>query len=424
MGMAELSFIDDGSAARIGIVKKVLNGDVVVARREMQNFGLLNMLVEASLAGIAKKLGIEVAERVRDVGFERIHELVPATDILKVTDAVYDEMLPLTPIFLRKYVPKAFPGAGPLYFERYPNVRFHIPYDRTADHRSTFQGFRGEGKVAAHGPHRDSWLNCPDNAINVWIAIGRVQHGNGLTIFKDDSHREFSHKPSGDIADWEGLRKPVTFALQSGDAVIFHSDLLHGSELNRTDETRFVISFRLTFGKPHFPNDHSHEYVHAGWDGNAMKPLAMLPAKFQSSYARSVFKRAKKRAVALVKRPLSRGKRHDRGMNQPVGEIRESIVSLPLAEVPVGSIRAVAKHVCIARISSDRCVAVGRHCPHRGADLSNGWIDNGELFCPWHNLNFSPASGASPCISLPPLKRFSCEIQKDFIVIDTKRRLN
>lgn len=424
MSFTELSSTSSVNGSRLGLAKRILSGEVYIARREMQNFGLMDMLTEASLTGISKALGPETADRVRKVGFERIHEIVPSLDILKVTDSVYAEIETLTPVFLDTYIAKAFPGAAPLYFERTTNVRFHIPYDLTADHRNIFQGFRGEGKVAAHGPHRDSWLNCPDNAVNVWIAVGRVRHGNGLTIFKDDNDRELSHNPSGDIADGEKLHKPTTFALEPGDAIIFHSDLLHGSELNRTDETRFVISFRLTFGKPHFPKDHSHEYVHAGWNSGLMKPFSLLPAKIQASYARSVLKRVKHRAVPLLKRlPPVKNKRQ-KTVDKPVAETHENIVDLSLAELPVGSIAAVSKSVCIARLSDNECVAISRRCPHRGADLSNGWIDNGELFCPWHNLNFNPISGASPCTSLPPLKRYACKIENDRVTVDTKQRLS
>lgn len=421
--VTELSHTDARQASRRGIVEKILNGEVFVARKELQSFDLMGIMVEASLAGIAKSVGSEVAERVRQLGFERIHEVVPAADILKITDGVYEEMLRIAPHFLQSYIPKAFPEAKPLYFELYPNVRFHIPYALAADHRKTFEGFRGEGKVVAHGPHRDSWLNCPDNGVNVWIAIGPVQQGNGLTIFKDDNHRKLSFKPTGDIADGEKLHKPLTFSLEPGDAIIFHTDHLHGSELNRTDQTRFVVSFRITFGKPRFPNGHSHEYVHAGLNNSFMKPLAKLPAKLQRSYALAVLKSVNKRAKSIIKRRQPRINDPHRVTRTAVDD-EQQIVSLALSDVPVGTISGVTKNVCVARLSETECVAISRRCPHRGGDFSNGWIDNGQIVCPWHNLNFHPASGASPCAALPSLKRYACEVENGRILVDTRRRID
>jgi len=40
-------------------------------------------------------------------------------------------------------------------------------------------------------------------------------------------------------------------------------------------------------------------------------------------------------------------------------------------------------------------------CPHSGAPLSDGWIEDGCLVCPWHEARFSlqdgsPVAGPSP----------------------------
>lgn len=433
--MANVIYLDNPTADRSGIADRIIRGEAFVARRELQNFGLMNMLLEASLAGISKSVGPAIAKRVRDIGFERIHEVVAPTDILKITDAVYEEMRLVAPHFLKKYVAAAFPGAGPLYYEQYPNVRFHIPYDLTASHRKRFEGFRGEGKVAAHGPHRDSWLSCPNNGINVWIAMGRVQHGNGLTIFTEDNDRNLSHQPSGDIADCEWLRKPVTFELAPGDAIIFHTDMLHGSELNRTNETRFVISFRLTFGKPRFPNSHVQEYVYAKWIGGPLENFALLPSKLQASYVRQILKRNKIIPAQIGHRlaqiffensqkQVTKGNAATAATTAALeSERKDGIIDLELSELPMHRAIAVTRQVCVARISETECIAFSRRCPHRGADFANGWMENGEIVCPWHNLHFNAATGESPCTTIPRLKYFACETQEGRVRIDTKRAI-
>jgi nitrite reductase/ring-hydroxylating ferredoxin subunit/uncharacterized membrane protein len=40
-----------------------------------------------------------------------------------------------------------------------------------------------------------------------------------------------------------------------------------------------------------------------------------------------------------------------------------------------------------------KVLAVGEHCPHLGGPMSDGWIDRGELVCPWHGSRFAPVSG-------------------------------
>ncbi|WP_221046231.1 Rieske 2Fe-2S domain-containing protein [Mycobacterium senriense] len=40
-----------------------------------------------------------------------------------------------------------------------------------------------------------------------------------------------------------------------------------------------------------------------------------------------------------------------------------------------------------------RVIAVGEHCPHLGAPMSDGWIDRGRIVCPWHGSRFACGSG-------------------------------
>ena len=38
-------------------------------------------------------------------------------------------------------------------------------------------------------------------------------------------------------------------------------------------------------------------------------------------------------------------------------------------------------------------VAVGELCPHLGAPMCDGWIDRGQIVCPWHGSRFTAGSG-------------------------------
>ena len=400
------------------LIDRTLRGDVFVLRRALQAYDLYDALHRAGLRGVEQCLGKDAARRVETDGWHRIHEWVPADRIPALTDAVYAEAAPIAPSFLQRFVGSAFPDAPGLYYERTPNIRFHIPFDDAAAHQKAYREFAkqyGEGKIAAHGPHRDSWLDCPSNGVNLWFAIGRVRSGNGLTIYPRDYHGAFIHQRSGDIADGERLHKPWTFDLEPGDGIMFHTDQLHGSELNRTSETRFAISFRLSFVKPRFPQTHFHRYVHAGWNASPLKPLAELPAMLQPSYAKSFVVRVKNRLF-----PRLRPAEPEPKAAEAVGSVKGDRIELPLAEVPAGAIRGLPKGLCVARLSESEVVAFVRRCPHAGGDLANGWIDDGKLVCPWHNLPFDPGSGRSPCESLRPLKRAECRIEGGNIVVQTR----
>jgi nitrite reductase/ring-hydroxylating ferredoxin subunit len=399
-----------------GLADRVLNGTVIVLRNGLQQLGLFEPLVAASLEGIRASLGEEVARRVESAGFERIHEIVSPTDIPRMTDTVYASVRALATRFLDTFVPRVFPGERGFYFEHSPNVRFHIPYDLAEPHRKQYDKFaktHGQGKIAPHGPHRDSWLDCPDNAINLWIAVGPVVSGNGLSIFADDRDTQFSFRPNGEIAEGERMKPPLSFDLKPGDVLIFHSDALHASELNRTNATRFAISFRVTFGKPHFPRGHYHDYDHAGLARGGFRWLAGVPANLQWSYFAYQAKWLKNKLfgskrLAEKASPAKPGERPS--------PHQDSFV-IPLADLPVGTIRAVSSGIMVARMSEDQIVALSRRCPHKGADLTEGFVCDGEIVCPWHALHFDPETGASACKVLTPLRRYACDVKDNCVHI-------
>ncbi|NWG45403.1 MAG: Rieske 2Fe-2S domain-containing protein [Alphaproteobacteria bacterium] len=415
----EIVLATGASHAPAGTIAETLKGEVFVLRGGLQAYGLLEPLREATLKAIAASVGQEAADRAAREGFQHIHNWVSPKDIPEMTEAVYRAIEPLAQRFLIDYVSKAFPDAGTLYYEETPNVRFHIPYDIARAHANDFKSFseaRGEGKITAHGPHRDSWLDCPSNGVNLWFAIGPVRRGNGLTVYARNYGGTFKYKASGDIAEGESLSPPETFDLEPGDCILFHTDQVHGSELNRINETRFVISFRMAFEKPHFPNRHFHRYVRADLVDSPLSFLAAAPAMLQPSYVRSLIQRAQEKLV---------GRPPDAPAAPPemIGVEANGLVTVDLAKVPVGSVRGLTKTLCVARLSETDIVAVSRRCPHAGGDLANGWAEHGKIVCPWHNLPFDPATGRSPCSTLPPLHRVDCRVVDGRIIVDPAKVL-
>jgi nitrite reductase/ring-hydroxylating ferredoxin subunit len=399
---------------------RILGGEVFVLRRGLQQLGLFEPLVEGTLEGIRAAAGEEVADKVRRGGFDRIHEWVTPLDLPAVTDSVYAVLTPRAYDHLQALVPRVFPGAGTFYYEQAPNVRFHIPFDLASRYRREFDKFaekRGQGKIAAHGPHRDQWVDCPANAINIWIAIGPVQQGNSLTVFTEDFETPFAFK-DGYILNGERLHKPVSFDLDPGDAVLFLSHHLHGSELNRTSRTRYVVSYRVTFGKPHYPHGHYHHYLHSGVAGGPLRRFAHIPQNLQASFFRYQFRRVR---IKLTGRGRMTGA--DSAAARPTAATRTPLAepSIPLADFHVGTIRAVAKNACVARLGEHEFAAFSRHCPHSGGDLTAGWVDDGKIVCPLHSLPFDCRTGASPCTSLKALRSFPWQVRDGRVYVSLEQ---
>ena len=53
---------------------------------------------------------------------------------------------------------------------------------------------------------------------------------------------------------------------------------------------------------------------------------------------------------------------------------------------------AGGRPLCVARIAGE-LAALENECPHRGAPLSEGTIEDGRIVCPWHAWSFDPKTG-------------------------------
>lgn len=292
---------------------------------------------------------------VEERPWEDLHRLLDARGLVALTEELSARYRREAPTLLPPLV-RALGCTQVFYFERQPNVRIHLPYEAwKAGRREFLEHARkvGDGKVSPHGPHRDSDHGCPVNAINLWLALGRVSHGNGMCIYP----RAF-----GGPDDYS---EAVTFALSRGDAVVFAGEHLHTSELNVTDESRSVVSFRLTPGRPLYRGRSLHDYV-----CSAPSPTRWLRDRLL-------------RARALLKRAV------------PYREPSLPPPRLLTGELPAEpGIWAVSDRECVVRTESGRSCRLRRHCPHQGTDLAAVGVVRGErVVCPWHNLALDPEDG-------------------------------
>ena len=58
----------------------------------------------------------------------------------------------------------------------------------------------------------------------------------------------------------------------------------------------------------------------------------------------------------------------------------------------IKKIKIEGKNICLIN-DGNNYYATGSTCPHAGADLSNGWCEEGRLVCPYHRHAFNLKSG-------------------------------
>ena len=61
--------------------------------------------------------------------------------------------------------------------------------------------------------------------------------------------------------------------------------------------------------------------------------------------------------------------------------------------------------------------AINDLCPHRGAPLSEGFIDQGKVFCPWHCFDFHLETGESTIASHLCVTTYPVRIDGDAVSI-------
>jgi NAD(P)H-dependent nitrite reductase small subunit len=94
--------------------------------------------------------------------------------------------------------------------------------------------------------------------------------------------------------------------------------------------------------------------------------------------------------------------------------------TLPLESLPPGESRCVnvgPVQVGVFR-SADGVFAVDNTCPHRGAPLSDGFVTDGIVTCPWHQWQFRLNDGV--CRNIPNVRiaSYPVEVRDGVIWID------
>lgn len=82
-------------------------------------------------------------------------------------------------------------------------------------------------------------------------------------------------------------------------------------------------------------------------------------------------------------------------------------------------LKVEGKKICLVK-NQDTCFATQSRCPHAGADLSQGWCENGKLICPFHRYKYDLKSGKGDPGQGDYITIYPLEIRNDGIYIGWK----
>ena len=106
-------------------------------------------------------------------------------------------------------------------------------------------------------------------------------------------------------------------------------------------------------------------------------------------------------------------------------EEAEMSVSVPLIELSGledgqgRSVRLQDRTVAVFR-QAERIYVVDDECPHVGASLANGWVEEGQVVCSFHGWKFDLQTGA--CLTCPgrPVRTYPVRIEAGMVHIEVE----
>jgi hypothetical protein len=263
---------------------EVSRGNLVVVRGALQALGVFDGMLDATQAEVARLASPAVAERVRVDGVEGLHRHLDAAQLFALLDALTARFTPRTGELVAGLARDLLGHRGPVYIGGKFWVRFFVPHDVYEANRALFSTRPGHLEIL--GPHRDSWFTSPTNAVTLWIAMGRVRRGNSMMVYRGLWNRPVA-RTSLTVPAPQRLGEPAIPELDAGDMLLFSGEHLHASELNVTDETRYVLTVRFTPAAPRYGEGlRWRPYADLRLLGSPLPGLATLRSRLTAAWLR------------------------------------------------------------------------------------------------------------------------------------------
>ncbi len=87
------------------------------------------------------------------------------------------------------------------------------------------------------------------------------------------------------------------------------------------------------------------------------------------------------------------------------------------AEGQVMEADAAGTAVCLARVGGV-LAALDNFCPHRQGPLGQGWIENGNVVCPWHSWAFDCRTGNTEFPQGERVAVFPVRLEGDAVLVE------
>ncbi len=206
-------------------------GAVVLLEQALTDLGHLDVLVDRYLDRVATVTSAATAARVRSLGLQHLHEVLPPDEVIALLDAL-DRDASDVAIPLCRAIVEAATDPTPHYFIGSDvRIRAMVPVD-LIDHDEALRPRRMHGRLVPLGPHRDVNATIPFGGLSLWCAVTRVVAENSFAIYDDG-------------ADGAAVVPEV----DPGDVIVFGTERLHASVRNTTNETRLAVTARVVLGR-------------------------------------------------------------------------------------------------------------------------------------------------------------------------------
>ena len=271
---------------------------------------------------------------------------------------------------------------------------------KVAEHKIAYdpKSYHGElpTLARAHGAHIDTWYGHSFDGFNVWLSIDGVNSDNTVILYPELFGHRVDYDPrSMYLAEGTKLPKPTKVDLKPGQLLLFNPEMLHGTQVNISDETRVALTIRINPKVPRFNDDApfnaEHWYASTDLAKRRYTHVSVFPAnEYQGDPS------VAQDAVPPGTLPRVSAEKAESG----------DIVLCSAVELDKSGQIAVdlgnRKLLLVKDENGTR--AFNRRCPHRGIDLADGHVDGQEAFCPGHGIAFSLSDGKSACAALHLVK--------------------
>lgn len=264
------------------------------------------------------------------------------------------------------------------------------------EHQIAYDGASFHGDLPtlarAHAAHIDTWYGHSYDGFNVWLSIDGVNRDNTVILYPE----LFGHKVDFDprsmyLQSGIQLPKPTKVELKPGQLLLFNPEMLHGTQVNISDDTRVALTIRINPGVPRFNDDApfnaEHWYASTDIAKRRFTKMSLFPAnRFHGQ-------------PSVADAPVAPDPNTHFVSLADAGKAGEDLVLAASADLKAGEKLAVdapgLKLFLVRTAGGVR--AYDRRCPHRAVDLIDGAHDEREIFCPGHGIAFALADGSSSC---------------------------